>query len=116
MTKKRLGEKPEKPEAVFEITGETNHKIPVEVYMAVPLELAHEIEIRQYVEGDNVPSALDFLHIDRVVYTGEYVVSDLGCVPLIIAKDKEHFIDLLKERVLPHYDRDLVKKIEVIVR
>jgi len=115
MAKKKWGEKPEKPEAVFEIAGENNHKIPVEVYMAVPFELAHEIEVRQYVEGDKFPE-IDFLHIDKAVYTGEYVVTDLGCIPLVIAKDKGHFMYLLKERVLPHYDGDLVKKIEVIVR
>ena len=115
MTKKRLGEKPEKPERVFEITGENNHKIPVEVYMAVPFELAHEIEIRQYVEGGDFPE-IDFLYIDKAVYTGEYVVADLGCVSLAVAKDKEHFLYLLKERILPHYDGDLVKKIEVILR
>jgi hypothetical protein len=114
MTKKRLGEKPEKPEAVFEITGANNHRIPVEVYMAVPFELAHEIEIRQYVEGDKFPE-IDFQYIDKAVYTGEYVVTDIGCDVLFVAKDKEHFMYLMKERVLPHYDGDLVKKIEVIV-
>jgi hypothetical protein len=115
MAKKKLGEKPEKPEAVFEITGEDNHRIPVEVYMAVPFELAHEMEIRQYVEGDDFP-AIDFLYIDKAVYTGEYVVTDLGCIVHFVAKDKGHFMYLLKERVLPHYDGDLVTKIEVIFR
>jgi hypothetical protein len=112
MAEKRLGEK---PDAVFEITGVNNHKIPVEVYMAVPLERAHEIEIRRALEGENYPER-DILNIDKAVYTGEYVVTDLGCVALFVAKDEEHFLYLLKERVLPHYDGDLVKKIEVIVR
>jgi len=115
MVKERLGEKPEKPEAVFEITGENNHKIPVEVYMAAPFELAHEIEIRQYVEGESFPE-IDFQYIEKAVYTGEYVVTDLECIALFVAKDKNHFMYLLKERVLPHYDGDLVTKIEVIVR
>ena len=115
MVKERLGEKPEKPEAVFEIKGENNHKIPVEVYMAVPLELAHRIEIRQYVEGESFPK-IDSQYIDKAVYTGEYVVTDLGCIALFVAKDKEHLMYLLKERVLQHYDGDLVRKIEVIVR
>jgi hypothetical protein len=115
MVKKRPGEKPEKPDAVFEIDGDNGAKIPVEVYFAVPFELAHEVEVRQYVEGDRYPG-LDFLYIDKAVYTGEYVVTDLGCVALFVAKDKDHFMYLLKERVLPHYDGDLVTKIEVIVR
>jgi hypothetical protein len=115
MTKKRLGEKPDKPDAVFEIEGENGAKIPVEVYFAVPFEIAHEVEVRQYVKDDRYPE-LDFMYIDKAVYTGEYVVTDLGCVAVFVAKDKDHFLYLLRERVLPHYDGDLVTKIEVIVR
>ena len=115
MVDERLGEKPEKPEMVFEITGENNHKIPVEVYMAVPFERVHRMEIRRYVEGERYPD-IDFLYIDKAVYTGEYVVTDLGCIALFVAKDKEHFMYLLKERVLLHYDGDLVRKIEVILK
>jgi len=115
MVNERLGEKPEKPEMVFEITGENNHKIPVEVYMAVPFELARSLEIRQYIEGERYPD-IDFLYIDKAMYTGEYVVTDLQCLAIFVAKDKEHFMHLLKERVLPHYDGDLVRKIEVVLK
>jgi hypothetical protein len=115
MTKKRLGEKPEKPELVFEMVGENGAKIPVEVYFAVPFEQAYEVEVRQYVEGEQYPE-IDFLYIDRAVYTHEYVVTGLECVALFVAKDKESFLHLLREKVLPHYDGDLVEKIEVIVR
>jgi hypothetical protein len=115
MTKKGAEEKPENPELVFEIAGDNGVKIPVEVYFAVPFEVAHKIEIRQYVEGEKYP-ALDFLFIDRSQYTHEYVVTGIECIPLIVAKDKEHFLLLMREKVLPGYDGDLVTKIEVIVR
>jgi len=112
MVDERLGKK---PDIVFEMTGVNNHKINVEIYVTVPFELARSLEIRQYIEGERYPD-IDFLYIDKAMYTGEYVVTDLQCLAIFVAKDKEHFMHLLKERVLPHYDGDLVRKIEVILK
>jgi hypothetical protein len=103
-----------KPDATFEITGADNRTIPVEVYFKSPFELATRFFIIQFIDGDKHPN-IDILFIDRPAYTGEYVVTDIGCDVLFVAKDKEHFMYILRERVLPHYDGDLVKKIEVII-
>ena len=111
MVDERLGKK---PDIVFEMTGENNHKVNVEIYVTVPFELARSLVIRRYIEGEIYPD-IDFLYIDKAI-TGEYVVTDLQCLAIFVAKDKEHFMYLLKERVLPRYDGDLVKKIEVILK
>jgi hypothetical protein len=115
MSRKWAEGKPEKPDFAFEVEGENKTKIPVEVYFAVPFEVARQVEIVQHVEGEDYPNRY-YLHIDKATYTHEYVVSDMACIPLFVTQDKEHFLHLLRERVLPHYDGDLVKKIEVIVR
>ena len=104
-----------KPDATFEITGAGNKTIPVEVYFGSPFELATRVFVFQFVEGEKRPT-LDLLFIDRAVYTQEYVITDLQCLPLFVAKDRDHFLYLMKERVLPHYDGDLVNKIIAVVR
>jgi len=113
MTEKEQ-KKPARPDYTFEIEGINGAKIPVEVYFTAPLELAHKATVKQFIEGDKYPN-LNYMFIDRAYYTKEYVVTDIGCVALFVAHDKEHFLYLLKERVLKDYDGDLVKKIEVIV-
>jgi len=104
-----------RPDATFEITGANSKVIPVEVYFESPFELATRAFIFQFIEGEKLPT-LELLFIDRAVYTQEYVITDLGCVALFVAKDRDHFLYLLRERALPHYDGDLVYKIIVVVR
>uniref|UniRef100_A0A7C1GL99 Uncharacterized protein n=1 Tax=Thermofilum adornatum TaxID=1365176 RepID=A0A7C1GL99_9CREN len=113
MTEKEQ-KKPARPDYTFEIEGINGAKIPVEVYFTAPLELAHKVAIKQYVFGEKYPF-LYSMSIDRAHYTKEYVVTDIGCVALFVARDREHFLYLLKERVLKDYDGDLVSKIEVLV-